>query len=216
VEGPPPGSICETMQPLLAGRYLTTAEPMDDKADRLDVQRVRDGDIEAFAGIVERWQGPMVNLAWRFCRERGRAEEIAQDVFVRVFWGLKTWRGKGAFSTWLFAVALNVCRRAMQLTPRPPLALDEVPEPASGGDLLAVFVSRDRDRAVRRAVLRLPPRYRDALVLFYFFDMDVSRTAQVLAVPVGTIKARLSRGRALLRRRLESDAAFRRLAEATR
>jgi len=188
---------------------------MGNEADRLDVEHVMAGDIDAFAGIVDRWQGPIVNLAWRYCRDRGRAEEIAQDVFLRAYRGLATWRGEGAFSTWLFAVALNVCRRAMQGGAPPALPLDEVPEPAGDADLAADLVSQERDRAVRLAVLRLPPRHRDALVLFYFLDMDVSRVAQVLSVPVGTVKARLSRGRALLRGRLERDAAVRRLAEAT-
>lgn len=92
---------------------------MGTEADRLDVEHVMAGDINAFAGIVDRWQGPIVNLAWRYCRDRGRAEEIAQDVFLRAYRGLATWRGEGAFSTWLFAVALNVCRRAMQGGRRP-------------------------------------------------------------------------------------------------
>jgi RNA polymerase sigma-70 factor (ECF subfamily) len=188
---------------------------MDSEADRLDVQRVKAGDIDAFAGIVDRWQGPIVNLAWRYCRDRGRAEEIAQDVVLRAYRGLASWRGEGAFSTWLFAVALNVCRRAVQAAPPPPLRLDEVQEPAGAGDVVADLVSRERDRAVRQAVLRLPARYRDVLVLFYFLDMDVSRAAQVLSAPVGTVKARLNRGRALLRGRLERDAAVRRLAEST-
>ncbi|MEW5983613.1 MAG: sigma-70 family RNA polymerase sigma factor [Acidobacteriota bacterium] len=207
--------IPPTMQPAAVRTYLTETEPMDENADRRDVRRVLDGDLEAFAGIVERWQTPMVNLAWRYCRERGRAEDIAQDVFLRVFRGLKTWRGEGSFSTWLFAVAVNACRRATKTGPPPLLPLDEAPEPAGWHDPAMGLALRERDNAVRREVLRLPARYRDVLLLFYFFDMDVNRVAEVLSSPVGTIKARLSRGRALLRRRLGRDATVRSLVEAS-
>ena len=61
----------------------------------------------------------------------------------------------------------------------------------------------DRDRAVRRAVSALPPKYRDALILFYFHDMDVAAAAQSLGLPEGTLKARLSRGREFLRNKLD-------------
>jgi RNA polymerase sigma-70 factor (ECF subfamily) len=188
---------------------------MGDETDRLDVERVLAGDLEAFAGVVRRWQGPIVNLAWRYCRDQGRAEEIAQDVFLRVYRGLATWHGQGAFSTWLFAVAQNVCRRAAETAPPPTIPLDAVPEPGAPGDTVAALVSRERGRAVRRAVLLLPPRYRDTLVLYYFLNMNVTTVADVLSVRAGTVKARLHRGRTLLRRRLEREPAMQRLAEAT-
>src|SRR6185436_11203039 len=72
--------------------------------DEALVNRVLKGDLSAFAGIVQRWQGPLVNLAYRFCRDRGRAEEMAQEAFVRAFRRLNTWRREATFSTWLFAL----------------------------------------------------------------------------------------------------------------
>ena len=61
-------------------------------ADLLDVERVLAGDIAAFEGIVRRWQGPLVNMAWRYCRDRGRAEEMAQEAFIHAWRGLAKWR----------------------------------------------------------------------------------------------------------------------------
>src|SRR5580704_13634276 len=60
--------------------------------DRADVDSVLEGDISAFGGIVRRWQGPLVNLAYRFCRDRGHAEDMTQEAFLRAFHGLGTWR----------------------------------------------------------------------------------------------------------------------------
>jgi RNA polymerase sigma-70 factor (ECF subfamily) len=80
--------------------------------DRADVRRVLAGDVEAFSGIVDRWQRPLVNLAYRFFRNRPLAEEMAQEAFLRVFQGLDQWREDASFSTWMFAVALNSFRSA--------------------------------------------------------------------------------------------------------
>ncbi len=68
-------------------------------ADLADVERALAGDVNAFEGIVRRWQGPLVNMAWRYCRDRGRAEEMAQVALVRAWRGLKLWRREGIFST---------------------------------------------------------------------------------------------------------------------
>jgi RNA polymerase sigma-70 factor (ECF subfamily) len=65
--------------------------------DRADVDRVLAGDASAFEGIVRRWQGPLVNLAYRFCGDRGRAEDMAQEAFLRAFRGLAGWRREALF-----------------------------------------------------------------------------------------------------------------------
>ena len=82
--------------------------------DLADVARVLAGDARAFEGIVRRWQGPLVNMAWRYCRDRGRAEELAQEAFVRAWRGLAQWRRESSFSTWLFALAANVFRSELE------------------------------------------------------------------------------------------------------
>ena len=73
--------------------------------DQTAVERVLAGEIAAFEQIVRRWQGPLVNLAYRFCRDRDRAEEMAQEAFLRAYRTLDRWRKDAKFSTWLFALA---------------------------------------------------------------------------------------------------------------
>jgi RNA polymerase sigma-70 factor (ECF subfamily) len=181
--------------------------------DLTDVDRVLGGDPSAFEGIVRRWQGPLVNLAYRFCRDRGRAEDLAQDAFLRAFRGLPRWRRQGVFSTWLFALATNLYRTEIRRIPPAAVPLDDVQlrDPHDAADDRD---DDDRGRAIRRAVDTLPPKYREALILFYFRDLDVAAAAAALGVPEGTLKARLARARTLLRRKLPALEPAPRLKEA--
>jgi len=185
--------------------------PSDDQAA---VERVLGGDIAAFEEIVRRWQSPLVNLAYRFCHDRGRAEEMAQEAFLRAYRGLAQWRKDAAFSSWLFALAANFYRSEIRRIPARIVSIDDVREPvdprASDGGL----EDHDRDRAVRRAVFALPEKYREALILFYFHDMDVPAAAHSLGLPEGTFKARLFRGREILRGKLPHVLAMPQLKEA--
>ena len=168
--------------------------------DQADVESVLAGDVAAFERIVQRWQRPLINLAFRFCNDRARAEDMAQEAFLRAYRALSSWRRDAAFSTWLFALATNLYRSELRRIPVKPVSLDEIAEP--GDSSATSFESEDRDRAVRRAVLALPPKYRESLVLFYFHEMEVFAAAQSLGLPEGTVKARLSRGREILRGKL--------------
>jgi len=189
-------------------RGARIVSPIDDgrevsaREDETAVDRVLQGDVAAFADIVERWQSPLVNLAYRFCRDRGRAEDMAQEAFVRAFRGLAKWRRDGAFSTWLFALATNVYRTETRRIPPRTASIEEIPEPADARHDESAEQA-DQRLVVRHALHSLPSKYREALVLVYFHGQDVAAAAKSLSLPEGTVKARLSRGRALLRTKLE-------------
>jgi RNA polymerase sigma-70 factor (ECF subfamily) len=182
--------------------------------DQTEVERVLAGDISAFEGIVHRWQGPLVNLAYRFCHDRGRSEDMAQEAFLRAYRGLAQWRKDAVFSTWLFALATNLYRSELRRIPARTVSLDDITEPADPRASDGGLEDQDRDVAVRRAVLVLPAKYREALILFYFHDMDVNTAARSLGLPEGTVKARLFRGREILRSKLPQRLAVPRLREA--
>jgi RNA polymerase sigma-70 factor (ECF subfamily) len=166
--------------------------------DQGAVDQVLAGDTSAFASIVRRWQGPIVNLAYRFCRDRSRAEDLAQEVFLRAFRALPKWRREAAFSTWLFALATNYfCSEIRRLPPR-----NEYVETLDSMSLDDVAAGEETASLVRRIVQSLPAKYREAVILFYFHDMDISQAARSLNIREGTLKARLSRARDVLRMKL--------------
>lgn len=125
---------------------------------------------------------------------------MAQEAFLKVFRGLKSWRRDAAFSTWLFALATNVYRTELRRTPVQPVLVDETVGATSSEE--EATSEANRRKLVHIALQSLPPKYRDPLILFYFHEQNVLATARSLELPEGTVKARLSRGRALLKSKL--------------
>ena len=175
---------------------------MSHEEDREIVRSVLAGDDSAFGRIVTRWQGPLVSLAYRFTRDSGRAEELAQEAFLRAYRSLGSWREDSAFSTWLFALAMNLFRSELRRIPPRTVSIEDVGELRDRRSEAFDVDPSARDRAVRAAVLTLPAKYREAMIVFYFHRSDVAVTAKTLGIPEGTVKARLHRGRELLRRKL--------------
>ena len=173
---------------------------MREDPDAADVEAVLAGNVERFAAIVERWQETLVNLAYCFTRDAGLAEDLAQEAFLQCFRRLAQWRREAPFRTWIYSLALNVYRSQLR---RRRLPLEPLPDTLAGpGSLAAELLEAERQERVRLELGRLPPVYREALALFYLEEQDLAATASALGVPVGTLKARLHRGRELLRRRL--------------
>lgn len=167
-------------------------------ADDDDVTAVLAGDVQRFEGIVLRWQGPLLNLAFRFVRDRSLAEELAQEAFVKCFRSLRQWRREARFSTWLFSVALSVYRSKLRRLEPVFEALRDLPAP-SGEAPDERLAEESRAESVRRAVASLPPLYRDPLIVFYFQEQDLASTARLPGLREGTVKARLHRAREALR-----------------
>lgn len=173
----------------------------DEDQDKADAAQVAAGNTNAFEGIVVRWQHRLVSMAWRFCRDRAMAEDMAQDVLMKTFRSIASFRGESAFSTWITSIALNTYRTRLRKEGQPLLSLDAARVFRSREGAPAGMEENERAEAVRRAVLHLPDRYRDAILLYYFEEKDLAEAARILGVPEGTLKARLHRGRELLRRR---------------
>jgi RNA polymerase sigma-70 factor (ECF subfamily) len=129
---------------------------------------------------------------------------MAQEAFLRAYRNLARWRREAAFSTWLFAIATNLYRSEIRRLPPLMVPIDEGSAVLDRSAAEPRLDEERRDRLVRTAVLALPAKYRDVLTLFYFHGMDVALSATSLGVPQGTVKARLSRGRDILRSKLPS------------
>lgn len=177
--------------------------------DEDDVDAVLRGETHRFEGIVRRWQTPLVNLAYRFVRDPARAEEFAQEAFLKCYRSLAQWRRDAQFSTWLFSVALSVYRSNLRRLEPLRDALGEAEllstlESTVGGEKLDEQIAiLQRDRRIRDAVADLPPLFRDPLLVYYFQEEDLAASAKILGLREGTLKARLHRAREALRATLE-------------
>jgi RNA polymerase sigma-70 factor (ECF subfamily) len=174
-----------------------------DDQDAAAAARVIAGDPGAFGDIVRRWQHRLVNLAWRFCRHQATAEDMAQEAFLKAYRSLGSFRGESQFSTWLTAVALNTYRSRLHRDRRPWLGRKPAEPVDTAPSLQNALEQGQRAELVRRAVLTLPARYRDAILMYYFEDLDIAESARVLGIAEGTLKAQLHRARELLRSRCE-------------
>jgi RNA polymerase sigma-70 factor, ECF subfamily len=168
-------------------------------------------DAEAFALLVERWEGPIQNLCTRMLGDAHRGEDVAQETFVRVFAKRKEYEARAKFSTFLWRVALNLCYDELRRRDRRrELPLDgefdeRVEENAS--DALPPDAALARDETaerVRDALMTLPETYRSVLVLRHYEDLKFREIADVLGIPEGTVKSRMAEGLTQLARLLES------------
>lgn len=122
--------------------------------DQAAVERVLAGDNSAFEDIVRRWQRPLVNLTYRFCRDRGCAEEMGQEAFLRAYRSLAQWRREASSSTWLFELATNLYTSELWRIPVRTVGLDDIVE---AGDVRAIdggLEAEDQDHVVRRGTFQ--------------------------------------------------------------
>ena len=169
------------------------------------VRRAGAGDVRACADLVDRHLDGIVGFATRYLGNRADAEEVAQEVFLRVWRNAASWRPEGArFKTWLYRVAINLCHdRARR---RGTLPLDGAAEVPSDAPSAGARVQQDQVSAqVRRALDALPERQRSAIVLCYYQDMDNKAAADVMELSVEALESLLARGRRRLRDLLAAD-----------
>jgi RNA polymerase sigma-70 factor, ECF subfamily len=152
-----------------------------------------------FAAFLREHQGMVFSLACHFLRDRALAEEVAQEVFLRLYQNLASIESPGHMVRWLRKVTWRLCIDEVRRRPNlKPVSLDEISEPA------AAQPAADPQLAerLRRLVAELPEGARMAVILRYQEDMDPAEIADVLDLPINTVKSRLHRGLLLLRNRL--------------
>ncbi len=184
-----------------------TASPpplQDDPEERQLVTRSAAGDQDAFRQLVLRHHRRVVNIAYRALGDAGLAEDVAQEVFIKVFRHLPSYRHEKPFVHWLHRVAANTVTDAARRH-RPVQSLDSLAQTLAGqgGDPQEVAARHDLQRSVRRAIATLPPHYRDTLALQVFHDLSYEEIAATLEIPVGTVMSRLNAAKRLLRDRLQ-------------
>jgi RNA polymerase sigma-70 factor (ECF subfamily) len=175
--------------------------------------QVRDGDAEAFTELVLRYQNRLLTVLEHLVGNKEQAEDLAQDVFVRVFKARHRYQPEAKFSTWLFTIANNVASNALRSRSRrrevgvpegngsdsAPLALDQLAKAASGSLPTRNLDKAEQAEMVRHAVSALSERQRMALLLAKFEGMSYQDIAQTMDLSVQAIKSLLSRARVNLK-----------------
>jgi RNA polymerase sigma-70 factor (ECF subfamily) len=172
------------------------------------VQRAAAGDRAAFAAIYERHRTVVYRFARLMSGSDAAAEDVTQEVFVTLIHTLPTYEPQRAgLLTYLYGVARNVTRNRLRRDRR-FVALETAATAAAPADDPHDAASRAQERVLlRRAILSLPSRYREAVILSDVQGLSYAEAARVLHVPVGTVRSRLSRGRQMLTARLGTSAA---------
>jgi len=179
------------------------------------VEELRAGSEEAFSYLLTVYQNPVYNMVWHIVENSADASDVLQDVFVKIFKGIKGFNGDSSLRTWIYRIAVheasNHRRGWIRRHWREPISVDDVGSPsaaaasetASNGDTpYQVLEQAEREVVVKRALASLAPAYRTVVVLREIEGLPYEEIAQVLGLAEGTVKSRLLRGRELLRRKL--------------
>jgi RNA polymerase sigma-70 factor (ECF subfamily) len=184
------------------------AHPTDDDL----VRRSQQGDEEAFAELVGRYRRLVFGIIARTIGDAGRAEDLAQDVFLRMHRGLPYFRGTARVSTWIYRIAVNVCLQDRATPKRIALRISEEGDDEDrtarqvGGKDAAFGTIELRDR-LSKALARLPANYRLLVAAHYLRGVQYDELAGALNLPLGTVKTHLYRARRELRKLLEGELA---------
>jgi RNA polymerase sigma-70 factor (ECF subfamily) len=179
---------------------------MEDVHERELVERCRSGDEHAFQELVDRYKDLVFAMIARTVPDRSRAEDLAQDVFLRIHRGLPYFRGEARLSTWIYRIVANVC---VQEHGRPHGAVS-IDDERTGQKAIVSAPDRQfgdfelRDR-LEKAIARLPANYRLLVAAHYLRGVQYERLAEALQLPLGTVKTQLYRAKRQLRRMLETD-----------
>jgi len=162
------------------------------------------GRAEAFGILVERYDRAVYHLCLRTVRDVEEARDCTQEAFFKAFRGLQTFKPGAKFSTWIFSIAYHAC--CDRLARRKRYSSEELPEradPALGP--AAVAEQKDQARVLRDAIDVLPEKYRSVITLYHLQGRQYDEIAEVLGLPMGTVKTHLFRAKELLRKSLVSE-----------
>jgi len=193
---------------------MSNLENLEPRTDEELMNLCVEGSEEAFRELMRRFHPRIVNVVYRYINDPVRAEEIAQEVFVRVYVHRERYRRTARFSTWIFTIALNLTKNEIRHRVRHSrvMSLDALTELGSS----VGFFLRERGKGpdekveerelqdiVNKAIVELPPKYRDAVILRDLEGLSYEEVSDILSIPGGTVRSRINRGRLILKKKLE-------------
>jgi len=177
------------------------------------VARSMGGDAESFNQLILRWERPIYALAYRVIGREEDARDVCQETFLRAFRALPGFKGQAKFSSWLYRIALNLCRDWIRRQRRAPVM--QMPEGIDPGELAAergpvesieeLVSRRELSAVVEEAMALLPEEQRTAIILKEYHGMTFQEIAEMQGCPLSTVKTRLYQGLTVLRRQLQKN-----------
>ncbi len=179
-------------------------------SDEQLVQAAQSGDSAAFGQLVDRWDRKIRGAIYRVLGSDDEARDLTQEAFFKAYRGLPSFKQEARFSSWLYQIALNLCRdRMRRKRGRIHMSLEELELAGSarliesGPSVQEMAEAGELSRVVATAVAALPAEQREVIVLKEYQELTFAEIAEVLALPVSTVKTRLYRGLGQLRQSLE-------------
>ena len=184
-------------------------------ADNLLIERALSGDQRAYADILEKYRGPVYGLILRMVKNKEEAEDLVQEAFIKAFNSLSSFNAQYAFTTWLYKIAINNCidhfrKKKLQLS-----SLDK-PVPSKDGEIKREFADKtsaadkellnsEKRKIIQIAIDSLPEKYRWSIELRHHDERSYEEIAQIMHIPLGTVKARIFRAREMLKLKLKDQ-----------
>jgi RNA polymerase sigma-70 factor, ECF subfamily len=176
------------------------------------VARSRTGDMDSFNQLILRWERPIYALAYRVIGQEEDARDVAQETFLRAFRALPGFKGQAKFSSWIYRIALNLCRDWIRRKKRTPVS--QLPEDVDLSELAAeqgptesveeLVARRELSAVVEEAMTLLPEEQRTAVILKEYHGMTFQEIADLQGCPLSTVKTRLYQGLSVLRKHLKA------------
>jgi RNA polymerase sigma-70 factor (ECF subfamily) len=187
-----------------------------DLTDQEVVARARKGLESAYRELIGRYQRPVLSLIYRLVRDRELAEDLTQDTFVKVLNAVDRYDPKHKFSSWIFKIAHNTAIDQLRKKELPTLSLDGSPHAETGDEIEAssfaavstaedpaeYTASREIGREIEAALAELRPEYRTAIILWHVEGRPYEEIAEIMELPLGTVKTFIHRGRNELKQKL--------------
>jgi len=183
---------------------MTDTAAKSDTDERL-IALTADGDEQAFERIMQKYQQAVFNTIYRYIGSRDDVQDLAQEIFIKVWRNAAKFKGKSKFSTWLYRIVVNHCINYRRRRRKDHVSLDEMTEKGQTPEALKVepdWEARQRVEKVRKAVGELPDRQRMALVLSQFEGRSYKEIAEIMKVSLSSVESLIFRARSKLKQQL--------------
>ncbi|RKY75187.1 RNA polymerase subunit sigma-24 [candidate division KSB1 bacterium] len=187
---------------------------MSQESDKFLIQLALAGNQKAYGELIRRYEGMIFNFIYRMIGDRAETEDIVQETFIKAFKALDSFDEKYAFSTWLYKIATNHCIDVLRKRKLSTFSLDSSIQTEKGNlhrqysdDSFSpekALIYREHTTLILQAIESLPPKYKQVINLRHREEKSYEEIAQILKIPIGTVKARIFRAREILKQKLKN------------